>query len=485
MHTYTITGQPLTISEISNVLLHNPSLNIDSDTRDRIASCRSYLEDRLASSDKAIYGINTGFGSLCDVKISQDQLDQLQLNLVRSHACGMGDRVPEDIARCIFLLKIINMSLGHSGVRTDLVERMIDLYNQGIAPTMYQLGSLGASGDLAPLAHLAMTIIGEDPQHPGIASFALKEKEGIALLNGTQFSLGYSMYNLIRLKKLFTLSNRIATMSLDAFKSDRSPFTACIHTIRPHAGQVKVAQDIWSMWEGSEILDQEKVSVQDPYSFRCIPQVHGATYDAILHAEHIFTTELNSVTDNPLIFPDEDMVLSGGNFHAQPLAMVIDYLAMAASELANISERRTYQLINGDRGLPYFLVDDPGINSGFMIPQYTAASIINQNKQLAVPTSTDSIVSCKGQEDHVSMAANGATKLHRIVDNVARILSIELLVASQALDYRRPARSSETVEKLHTRLRSKIARYEEDRFMQKDLEIAENLVHELIQEIPY
>lgn len=484
-NTIRLDGKYTSIADIDRILREDQAISFDENAIKKVADCRTYLERRMEEDTRPHYGINTGFGSLCDVEISESSLAQLQENLVRSHACGMGDPVHKEVVRCIFLLKVINVGFGHSGVRKALFQRMLDLYNDKVFPTMYQLGSLGASGDLAPLAHLAMTLIGEDPNNKDVGLFQLKAKEGLALLNGTQFSLGYGLYNLMRLKKVFALANEIALMSLEAFRCDRSPFTSYIHQIRPHEGQLYVAKTIFDMWEGSAFLEEEKSSVQDPYSFRCIPQVHGATYDAILHAERIFTTELNSVTDNPLIFPEEDAILSGGNFHAQPIAMVIDYLAMAASELSNISERRVYQMINGDRDLPYFLVEDAGLNSGFMIPQYTAASIVNQNKQLTMPTSTDSIISCKGQEDHVSMAANGATKLHRIVDNVVRVLAIEALTAAQALDYRRPLRSSEKVELLHADIRKVVPHYDKDRFMHQDMRAIEDLLIDKIAAMPY
>lgn len=473
---FLITQDTLTLDEIYHIIKEDIRIDLSDEVIEDVRKCRSYLEQKLASSDTPIYGINTGFGSLCDVAISKKELAKLQLNLVRSHACGLGDQVEEQIARTIFLLKIINLKLGHSGVRKELLDRMVSMFNGGIVPTIYELGSLGASGDLAPLAHLALCLIGEDPKNADVSSFQLAEKEGIAMLNGTQFSLAYGLTSVVEMEKLFELGLEISAMSLDAFKCDKAPFDDAIHRVRAHEGQVYVAKRINELRKGSDLADHPLVSVQDPYSFRCIPQVHGATYDAIAHAKKIFTQELNSVTDNPLIFPEEDKVLSGGNFHAQPLAMVLDYLGMAASELANISERRIYQLINGDRDLPYFLVDNPGLNSGYMIPQYTAASIVSQNKQLTAPASTDSIVSCKGQEDHVSMAANAGTKLWRIVKNLKRILAIELLVASQALDYRRPHTSSETVEALHSELRKAVPHYSEDRIQHADLMMAESFI---------
>ena len=437
-----------------------------------IQKCRAYLEKKIAATNDPVYGINTGFGSLCDVKISGDQLTQLQHNLVNSHACGMGDTVPADISRLILFLKIKNMALGHSGVRVELVERMLSLYNAGAVPELYELGSLGASGDLAPLAHLGLLITSD--------GFQLREKEGLAILNGTQFSLAYAAWCTITADRLYQLANTIAVLSLDAYDCMSSPFDPLVHEVRPHKGQLHTAHMIDQLWQGSSMQSETKQYVQDPYSFRCIPQVHGATYDAILHLRNIVTTEINSVTDNPLIFPDADKIVSGGNFHAQPLAMAVDYLSTAVAELGSIAERRIYQLINGDRGLPQFLVQVPGLNSGFMIAQYTAASIVSKNKQLATPASVDSIVSCKGQEDHVSMAANAGTACYRIVQNVKRVLSLELLVAAQALEFRRPATSSPAVEELVQSVRVKVPFYDRDRPMTHDIKAVESVVDQYL-----
>jgi len=477
-----IDASALTLKELNQVFSTPHTLQLTEEVKDNIKNCRTYLESKLADNKAPFYGINTGFGSLCNVKISDDELSQLQLNLVRSHACGMGDRVPDEISRLILFLKIKNMSLGHSGVRLELVERMVDLYNKGIAPTIYELGSLGASGDLAPLAHLGLTILGEDENNP-LDAFGLCEKEGLAILNGTQFSMAYGSLCTMSAMKLYHLANTVASLSLEAFLCDKDPFNALIHQVRPHKGQIECAKEINSLREGSSFSSIEKVSVQDPYSFRCIPQVHGASYQAIQHAREVVETELNSVTDNPLIFPDEDKIMSGGNFHAQPVALVLDYLALALSEIGSISERRIYQMINGDRDLPQFLVTDPGLNSGFMIPQYTAASIASQNKQLTTPASADSIISCKGQEDHVSMAANAATKCLRVVKNVKRILAIEYVVAAQALEYRRPHKTSEVLENLVGKLRKEVPFYKEDRLMHNDLASAEALIGELMEEM--
>jgi len=476
---FTLRDQKLTLADIDHILSNDHSLELDPALTLKVQACRSYLEDKLAGSHDPFYGINTGFGSLCNVKISNDELTALQQNLVRSHACGMGDRIPDEIARLILFLKIKNMSLGHSGVRVALVDRMVNLYNRGIVPTIYELGSLGASGDLSPLAHLGLTIIGEDKHNP-IEPFDLKEKEGIAILNGTQFCLSYASWSTIMADKMYRLANHIAAMSLEAFRCDSDPFHAAIHRIRPHKGQQVTAQMINDLRSDSPLSKEPKVSVQDPYSFRCIPQVHGASYDAIQHTRNVVEQELNSVTDNPLIFPEEDLIMSGGNFHAQPLGMVLDYLALAISEIGSISERRIYQLINGDRGLPPFLVSDAGLNSGMMIVQYTAASIASQNKQLCTPATADSIISCKGQEDHVSMAANAATKCMRVAKNLQRILSLELLVSAQALEFRRPHRSSPQVESLVDGLRDTVSYLESDRLINDDIVASETYVQSVL-----
>ena len=357
------------------------------------------------------------------------------------------------------------MAFGHSGVRVALVERLVYFYNQGITPVIYEQGSLGASGDLAPLAHLSLALIGEGEvyyngdklkseklhQQLNIEPITLKAKEGLALLNGTQFMLAFGLWAVSKAKKYLKLANMIGATSLDAFDGRPEPFHQLLQKIRPHRGQINCAKEVLDWLDGSEILTQAKKHVQDPYSFRCIPQVHGASWDAIHYAEGIIETELNSVTDNPNIFPEEDLIISGGNFHGQPLALTMDFLAIALAELGSISERRTYQLISGLRNLPPYLVAKPGLNSCLMIPQYTAASIVSQNKQLCTPASVDSIVSSNGQEDHVSMGANSATKLAKVVDNLLTILSIEWMTACQALEFRKPLRTSTELEhKIHS-----------------------------------
>ncbi|GGD94633.1 histidine ammonia-lyase [Planktosalinus lacus] len=478
-----ISSQVLDLYTIIDIVDNQKKLSLSDEAILNINKSRTYLDNKLKNNETPIYGINTGFGSLCNIKISSDNLTTLQENLVKSHACGTGDFVPREIIKLMLLLKVQSLSYGNSGVQLETVERLIDFYNHDILPVIYTQGSLGASGDLAPLAHLALPLLGLGEVYEGSKivqakqvltkknwdPITLKAKEGLALLNGTQFMSAYGIYCLIKSYKLSYLADVISAVSIDAFDCNMSPFDALVHEVRPHSGQIKTAQHIRSFLEGSEIAATEKMNVQDPYSFRCIPQVHGATKDTLEFVRKTFKTEINSVTDNPNIFIDEDKIISGGNFHGQPLALGLDYMGIAMSELGSISERRTYQLVSGLRGLPSFLVDNPGLNSGFMIPQYTAASIVSQNKQLATPASVDSIVSSNGQEDHVSMGANAATKLLRIVENVETILAIELFNASQAIAFRKPKKTSEFLESFLKMYRQGVSFVENDRIMADDI----------------
>ncbi|MEL1248287.1 histidine ammonia-lyase [Flavobacterium helocola] len=482
--THYISSDLLSIDMINEIVFQGKQLALSEEAIVNIEKCRKYLDDKMKSNNDPIYGINTGFGSLCNVKISNENLSKLQENLVKSHACGTGEEVPHEIVKIMLLLKIQSLSYGHSGVQLVTVQRLIDFYNNDIFPVIYTQGSLGASGDLAPLAHLSLPLLGEgevyldgfrQPSSKVLAKFGwepivLQSKEGLALLNGTQFMSAYGVYCLIKAEKISYLADVISAVSLEGFDGRIEPFTDLIHLVRPHKGQVQTAERMRDLLEDSEIIAQPKVHVQDPYSFRCIPQVHGASKDTIDYVKKVFRTEINSVTDNPNIFVGEDLIISGGNFHGQPLALALDFLGIALSELGSISERRTYQLISGLRGLPAFLVNDPGLNSGFMIPQYTAASIASQNKQLATPASIDSIVSSNGQEDHVSMGANAATKTLRIVENVERILGIELLNGSQALEFRRPLQSSEFIESFVKSYREEVSFVSEDRILHYDIE---------------
>jgi len=371
-----ISGQELNWEKLLALLEHGLHLELSTEAIERIDKCRNYLKGKITDTDHLFYGINTGFGSLCNIKINKEDRLQLQENLVRSHACGTGEEVPTDIIRIMLLLKILNMSKGYSGVRVELVERMLFFYNNDVLPVIYQQGSLGASVDLAPLAHLSLAIIGEGDvifkgkhmkaikahQELGIEPMPLHSKEGLALLNGTQFSTAYGIYVLRTADRLYRQANINAALSIDAFNCSLAPFDHRLHDIRPHEGQIKTASEIRSLLKDSQLSEIENKAVQDPYAFRCVPQVHGATWAAIEHARSVLTTEINSVTDNPNLFPEDDLILSGGNFHAQPIALVLDYLAIALSELGSISERRVFQLISGLRGLPAFLTAKPGLH---------------------------------------------------------------------------------------------------------------------------
>jgi len=469
----------------------NQKLEISSDAYQAIKHNRDYLE-ALIRTGETYYGINTGFGSLCNVRIADDELAQLQENLVCSHACGMGDEVPEEIVRLMLLLKVHGLSQGYSGVRPEIVQRLADFYNLGITPIVYELGSLGASGDLAPLAHLSLPIFGkgwvryknekreaaEVLAEVGLEPMPLSAKEGLALLNGTQFMSSYAVWSLLKAQDLLVWADLIGALSAEGFLAKDEPFRHPIHRVRPHKGQIDTANRILGLLKGSQLQQLHKEQVQDPYSFRCMPQVHGASKDVVDNIIRVVETEINSVTDNPIVFHDEEAIMSGGNFHGQPLALNLDFLAIAMAELANISERRTYLLISGQRGLPAFLAPNAGVNSGFMIAQYTAAAIVSQNKQLCTPASVDSIVSSNGQEDHVSMGANAATKLYKLMKNVQRVLAIELLTATQALELRRPHKSSEAIEQLCADFRKKISFMESDRVLHTDLIQSEEFMNQ-------
>jgi histidine ammonia-lyase len=455
--------------------------------RQRILAGRAYLDAKVEGSEKLFYGINTGFGSLCNVVIDANDLEQLQYNLVRSHAAGVGETIPIALIRIILFLKIRSLAYGHSAVNIEIVERLIDFYNHDIYPVIYEMGSLGASGDLAPLAHLSLPLIGEgyvwQNGHKMAAAEVLaaqgwqplrfKSKEALALLNGTQFSTGWAVWALLRAQKIVEQANENAAAAMDGFNCRLEPLFEGIHRIRRQSGQISVAEHIRKLLKDSQIAQSEKTGVQDPYAFRCVPQVHGASVGALTHVREIIETELNAVTDNPNVFWEEDCIVSGGNFHAQPIALALDYLAIALAELGSISERRVYQLISGQRGLPPFLTPDAGLHSGFMIAQYTAAAIVSQNKMYAMPASTDSIVSCNGQEDHVSMAANAGVKAYKLVRNVERLLAIEFLVAMQALDYRLPLLSSGHIEQRRQAFREVVPTLQQDRMISEDMTKAE------------
>ena len=474
--TYAIGSSILTYDIIEKILKNNIKLTISEEAKEKIRHCREYLDSKADADAAPIYGVTTGFGSLCNKQISFEQLSTLQENLVKSHSCSVGKPVDGDVVKLMLLLKAHALSMGFSGVQLVTVERIIDFYNNDILPIVYDRGSLGASGDLAPLANLFLPLIGEGEvmykgerysgkeilDKFGWQPIKLQSKEGLALLNGTQFMSANGIKALIDAWHLVNCFDLFGAMSLEAYDGRIEPFLAPLHRVRPHRGQIETAEIYRKILNGSEIITREKQHVQDPYSFRCIPQVHGAVKDAMHHVTEVLHTEINSVTDNPTVFPDEDLVLSGGNFRGEPIALVFDYMGVALAELGNISERRVAQLILGQRGLPEFLVAKPGLNSGFMIPQYADASLVSQNKMYAWPASCDSIVSSNGQEDLVSMGANSATKLHKIIDNLKIIAVIELMNAAQGIDFRRPLKSSPLIEKVMKAYREAVPFVEDD-----------------------
>lgn len=484
MKIHEISSAHLSIDDVKRIITEGYKLKLSAEATAAIQKCRAYLDKKMESQKEPIYGVTTGFGSLCNISVDRDQLSQLQKNLVMSHACGTGDQVPGEIVKLIMMLKVQSLSYGYSGVQLITVQRIIDMFNNDVLPIIYQQGSLGASGDLAPLAHMSLPLLGlgevyfeGERQRAevvckkfGWEAITLQSKEGLALLNGTQFMSAYGVWSIINSRSLSEVADTVAALSIDAYDGRVEPFNSAVHIVRPHKGQLKTAENITELLKGSEIIGRKKEHVQDPYSFRCIPQVHGASKDTIDYVSSVITTEINSATDNPTVIPDQDLIISAGNFHGQPLALAMDFLAIAIAEFGSISGQRTYQLIAGKRDLPKFLVATPGLNSGFMIPQYTAASIVSQSKGLCMPASVDSIESSQGQEDHVSMGANAATKLYRVVQNTERVLAIELFNAAQALEFRRPAKSSHVLETLVADYRKVVPFVVNDQVMYEHIE---------------
>lgn len=482
--THYISSERLTLARVQEIIDNKMSIALSDDAVSRINKCRNYLNKKMETQKEPIYGVTTGFGSLCNISISSEQLSQLQKNLVMSHACGVGDEVPPEIVKLMLLLKVQNFSFGYSGVQLVTAQRLVDCFNDDILPVVYQQGSLGASGDLCPLANLMLpAILGlgdvyykgrrcdvqEVYAEKGWKPISLQSKEGLALLNGTQFMSSYAVWSILKAQRLSSQADIILSLSLDAFDGRIEPFLESLHLVRPHKGQLQTAEAVRNYTKGSQIISRHKDHVQDPYSFRCAPQVHGAAKDTIAYVASVIETEINSTTDNPIVLPDDDLVISGGHFHGEPLAMALDFLAIALAELGSISERRTYQLIDAKRGLPSFLVAKPGLNSGFMIPQYTAAAIASQSKQLCTPCSVDSIPSSQNQEDLVSMGGNAATKTYRVAQNTERILAIELFNAAQALQFRRPLKSSPFIENLVSDYRKVVNFVDIDQVMYKHI----------------
>jgi histidine ammonia-lyase len=482
---FTITDKDVSLDDLRSFLAQPHQIALSPQAQQKIIANRKFLEKKIAVPGARYYGINTGFGALCDVEIPNDQLEQLQENLLMSHACGMGEEVKPEVVKLMLLLKIKALAQGYSGVSLETVQQLVHLYNHNILPIVWEVGSLGASGDLAPLSHLCLPLIGKGSvrvngekisadaalRHAGLQPIKLKSKEGLALINGTQFMCAWGCYSLMEAIRVSTLADLTAAISVDAFDAQTSPFHPAIQKVRNHRGQIESAANVLTFLSGSEIAAQPKHNIQDPYSFRCVPQVHGAVKFAVSQVHDVFEKEMNAVTDNPLIFEAEDLIISGGNFHGEPLAIALDYLSIAMSELASISERRTFQLISGKQGLPKFLVNDSGLNSGLMIPQYTAASIVSMNKQLATPASVDTITSSDGQEDHVSMGANAAVKCYKVVYNIEKVLAIEFMTAMQALDFRSPLKSSPLIEKIKSDYRKIVPFYDKDRIIYDDIQV--------------
>ncbi len=485
MQKHFISSKKLNIQKAIQLIQQPTQLDLSEAAQQKITACALFLAQKIGN--EPIYGINTGFGHLCNVAISNEEINELQRNLLISHACGMGEEVPAEIVKLMLFLKIQSLSYGHSGVQLTTVQRLMNFFNENVLPVVYQQGSLGASGDLVPLSHLALPLIGlgevfyknkkqsakKVNKKRSWKPLNLQFKEGLALINGTQFMSAYGVFCVHKAVQLAKMADLIAAISIDAFDARPEPFEDLTHRIRGQKGQRKCAKRIRKFLKGSEILTQAKTVVQDPYSFRCIPQVHGASWDVMAHVKDIFEREINAVTDNPNIFPEEDRILSGGNFHGQPLALALDYLAMAVAELGNIAERRIYKLVGGERDLPTVLSEGAGLHSGLLIPQYVAASIVSQNKQLCTPASVDSITSSKGQEDHVSMGANAATKCYQVVNNLEKILAIELLTATQALHFRQQKttlKSSPLIEKVIKAYRKTVPFLDKDRFLHVDMQ---------------
>ncbi len=451
--------------------------------KDIVNTCRKKVET-IASSDKAVYGINTGFGPLCDVQIQPEETSKLQENLLITHAVGVGKPIDKKLSKIMMICKVHALCQGFSGVRLELIERILFFIENDLLPVVPEQGSVGASGDLAPLSHLFLPLIGEGEfwqdntivpakkvlENHKIAPLTLHAKEGLGLINGTQFILSHAVKGLDKMAYLLDLADVTGAMTIEGYAGNSSPFKKELHQIRPFKGNKKVAKRIRNFLKSSENLanNTEHKRVQDPYSIRCMPQVHGASRNAYYHLKEMVEIELNSVTDNPIVISETEAI-SGGNFHGQPLAMAIDYGAIAVSELGNISDRRSYLLLEGKFGLPRLLTESGGLNSGYMIPQYTTAALVTENKSLCFPPSADSIPTSLGQEDHVSMGSISGRKFNQILENLEKILAIELMYAAQAMEFRKPTKFSDIAEANFALIRSKVAKLEDDRVLKDDI----------------
>ncbi len=485
-----LSGGDLDFASLVRIFGCPVNLDIDDSLWERVTSSRKTIE-KIAQGEKAVYGVNTGFGNLCTKRIHPDQLEQLQENLILSHAVGVGGPTPPELVRLMMLFKVAALCRGHSGVRCETIRMLAALLSADYLPIIPLQGSLGASGDLAPLAHMVLPLLGKGEvltpegvvpgeralEQLGLKPTQLGAKEGLALINGTQFMSAHAAGVIIRGLHLLKHADIVAATSLEGLRGSLRPFMEKLHELRPHPGCIDTAENVRRLMDGSRILESHVNCnrVQDPYSLRCIPQVHGAARQALQHALQVVTTEINSVTDNPVIFADGDTI-SGGLFHGEPLALILDYLAVAVAELGNISERRIYLLLSGYDGLPELLMKETGLNSAFMIPQYTAAALVSENKILCHPASVDSIPSALGQEDHVSMGSIAGTKAWRVVNHVETILAIEQLCAAQALDYRAPIEPGIGVKIAHKVIRNHVEHSETDHLLGADIEESLRLV---------
>ncbi len=480
----------LTVQKVIDIATNKLKAEITPEAQQNVNSCREKVES-MANGDKAVYGINTGFGPLCDVQITPEETSKLQENLLITHAVGVGKPIDKELSKIMMICKVHALCQGYSGVRLELIERIIYFIENDLLPVVPEQGSVGASGDLAPLSHLFLPLLGEGEfwidseiktakevlNTHNLTPLVLQAKEGLGLINGTQFILAHAIVGLKKMEYLLDLADVCGAMSIEGYQGSASPFKAQLHKIRPFKGNIKVAERMRMLFEGSQNIEahQDCERVQDPYSMRCIPQVHGASRNAYYHLNELAEIEMNSVTDNPIVLSDTEAI-SGGNFHGQPMAMAIDYGALATAELGNISDRRCYLLLEGKFGLPRLLTTGGGLNSGFMIPQYTTAALVTENKSLCFPPSADSVPTSLGQEDHVSMGSISGRKFNQILGNLEKILAIELMYAAQAMDFRRPNTFSPIIEENFKIIRSKVDKLEDDRILKDDINSLINLV---------
>ncbi|MCJ7726142.1 MAG: histidine ammonia-lyase [Acidimicrobiia bacterium] len=490
-------GEPLRIDQVVAVAEHGASVTLDPGLADRMAPAARMVE-RVVEEGRTVYGVTTGFGALASTRIDPARADELQLELLRSHAAGVGNPLPDEHVRAMLLLRARSLSQGYSGVRPIVVERLLDLLRLGLLPVVPGQGSVGASGDLAPFAHLALPLVGEGEVRVdgvirpaaealadhGLEPLRLRAKEGLSLLNGTEGMLAFGVLGLHRARRLAMAADLACALSVEGLLASERPFQRRIHEVRPHPGQLASAENLRRLLAGSEIVASHRNdfehAVQDAYSLRCAPQVHGAARDVFSHAESVFTVELGSVVDNPIVFPDDDEIVSGGNFHGQPLAFALDFMAIAATELGSISERRTDRMLDPHHssGLPPFLSPEAGLHSGYMLAQYTAAALVAENRVLAHPASVESIPTSGSQEDHVSMGFGAGRKLWDVLENTARVLAIELVCAAQAVDFRAPARPAAATAAIHEAIREKVPHLDADRVLSTEIEVVAGMVRD-------